>query len=186
MKDKIITLLKSTNREGMEKLIEWLKKSDYFTAPASTKFHGNYEGGLAEHSYNVYNLFKEKVERFSLNLSEETIINATLLHDVCKIGLYKRKEKFRKDKDDKWEKYFPFVIDDALPLGHGEKSVILIQAFIKLTREEIFLIRYHMGGFLSEEEKKNLNKAVELIPAIVAIHTADYEASTFLEKKVED
>jgi len=186
MKDKIITLLKSTNREGIDKLIGWLEKSDFFIAPASTKFHGNYEGGLAEHSYNVYTLFKEKVERFNIDLSEETIINAALLHDVCKINIYKRKEKFRKDKDDKWEKYFPFVIDDTLPLGHGEKSVMLIQAFIKLTREEIFLIRYHMGGFLSEEEKRNLNKAVELIPAIVAIHTADYEASTFLEKKVEE
>jgi len=186
MKDKITTLLKSTNREGMDKLIEWLEKSDYFSAPASTKFHGNYEGGLAEHSYNVYTLLKEKVERFNLDLKEDTIINAALLHDACKINIYKRKEKFRKDKDDKWEKYFPFVIEDTLPLGHGEKSVMLLQAFIKLNREEIFLIRYHMGGFLSEEEKRNLNKAVDLIPAIVAIHTADYEASTFLEKKVEE
>lgn len=186
MKDKIITLLKSTNREGIDKLIVWLEKSDYFIAPASTKFHGNYEGGLIEHSLNVYNLFKEKVEKFNLGLSEETIIIATLLHDTCKVNLYKRQEKFRKDANDRWEKYYPFTFDDTLPLGHGEKSVILIQAFIKLTREEIFLIRYHMGGFLSEEEKRNLHKAVELIPAIVAIHTADYEASTFLEKKVEE
>ncbi len=186
MKEKIKELLLSTNRENIEKLISWIEnKSDFFTAPASTKFHGNYEGGLAEHSLNVYVLLKEKNERYELGLKEENIIISAILHDLCKANIYKKESKWRKDNNNKWEEYFPWVFDDNLPLGHGEKSVILAQAFIKLTREEIFLIRYHMGGFLSDEEKKNLYKAVEIIPAIIAIHTADYEATTFLEKKVE-
>ena len=185
MREKIIELLRSTKREGVEGLIEWLDKSDYFTAPSSTQFHGNYEGGLADHSYNVYILLKEKVNRFNLPLSEENIIISALLHDLCKVKFYSKSQKWRKDENNRWESYETYVIDDKMPLGHGEKSVILAQAFIKLEREEIFLIRYHMGGFLSDEEKRYLSKAVDLVPSIVAIHTADYEASTFLEKKVE-
>lgn len=185
MKDRILTLLKSVNRDGIDNLIEWLEKSDFFTAPASTKFHGNYEGGLAEHSYNVYQLFKLKVEQFNLGLSEETIIISSLLHDLCKVNFYKKEQRWRKDENNKWEEYYPYVYDDKLPLGHGEKSVMLLQSYIKLTREEIFLIRFHMGGFLDGENLKSYYQAVELYPYIVALHTADYEASKFLEEKRE-
>lgn len=185
MKQRFLELLRKVDREDMDKLISWLEKSDFFTAPASTKFHGNYEGALVEHSLNVYELLNEKAKRFNLNVSEENIIIAALLHDVCKVNFYKKEVKWRKDKNDKWEQYEPYVIDDSMPLGHGEKSVMLLQAFIKLKREEIFMIRYHMGGFLGEEEKRNMYKAIDLVPSIVAIHTADFEASTFLEKTIE-
>lgn len=185
MKDKIIGLLKIINREGMDKLISWLEKSDFFSSPASTKFHGNYEGGLAEHSFNVYTLLKEKNERYNLGLSEENLIVSALLHDVCKINFYTKEQRWRKDANNKWEEYFPYVIKEELPLGHGEKSVMLIQAFIKLERVEIFLIRFHMGATLEGQELKAYYQATEIYPSIVAIHTADYEASKFLEKMVE-
>lgn len=194
MKNKILSLLKTVNREGMDKLITWLEKSDFFTAPASTKFHGNYEGGLAEHSYNVYQLFKLKVEQFNLGVSEETIIISSILHDLCKVNFYSKAYKNVKEgkkmnyqgrEVDNWVEKEIYVIDDKLPLGHGEKSVMLLQSYIKLTREEIFLIRFHMGGFLDGENLKAYYQATDLFPCIVALHTSDYEASTFLEEKRE-
>ncbi|MGL5330839.1 MAG: HD domain-containing protein [Peptostreptococcaceae bacterium] len=185
MKEKFIELLRSTGRENIENVIEWLGKTDFFIAPASTKFHGNYESGLVEHCLNVYELFKEKVARYNLDVPEDSAIIATLLHDVCKCNVYKVQERWRKDHNNKWEAYYPYVFEDSLPLGHGEKSVILLQTKIRLTALETFLIRFHMGGFLEGNELKSYHQATNLYPAIVAMHTADYEAGTYLEKKVE-
>jgi len=120
MKDKIIAELKKVKREGIEKLIEWLEKSDFFTAPASTRFHNNKNGGLAEHSWNVYTLLKDKNERFKLGLSEETIILTGLLHDCCKINTYSVNNKGK----------YPYTKDDAFPFGHGEKSVLYNQSLL--------------------------------------------------------
>ena len=92
MKDKIIELLKSTNREGMDKLIEFLEKSDFFKAPASTRYHGNYEGGLAEHSFKVYEILKEKINFAKMTVPEDTIIISALMHDICKTNFYKIKK----------------------------------------------------------------------------------------------
>ena len=184
VKDKVLELLNETNREGMAELWQFLSDSDFFTAPASTRFHGNYEGALAEHSLNVTTMFLEKNEKFNLGLSRESCIICGLMHDMCKIGLYGKEVKWRKDKNDKWESYEPYTTNDTFPIGHGEKSVIMLQQYIKLTNEEITIIRWHMGGFVAKDDHYFLNKAIDIVPAIVALYTADMESSTFLEKTV--
>lgn len=191
MKDKIIDLLSSVEREGMKELIVFLQGSDYFRAPASTKYHGNFEGGLAEHSYKVYTLFKEKNESFNLGLSEDTVAITALCHDICKINFYKRgiknvkegkKLNWKGQEVDNWVEKEVWEVDDIYPIGHAEKSIILLQRFIELSDEEVLLIRWHMGGFESKENSMYMYKAYELLPACVALHTADIESSYLLEK----
>ena len=145
MKDKILELLKSTNRDGMEKLIEFLEKSDFFKAPASTKYHGDFEGGLAEHSFKVYEILKEKVAFAKINIPEDTIIISALLHDICKTNFYKIDYRNAKNSLGVWEKVPYYTIEDTIPYGHGEKSVMMLTEYIKLTNEEKYAIRWHMG-----------------------------------------
>ncbi|MBV4422944.1 HD domain-containing protein [Clostridium tyrobutyricum] len=185
IKDKIIELLSSTTRKDIDKVIEFLKSSDFFEAPASTKYHGNYNGGLAEHSLNVYRLFADKNEKFDLGLSKDNVIISALLHDFCKINFYYKALCWKKDKSNKWKSYIGYKVKDNFPVGHGEKSVIMIQHFIDLTKEEIFLIRWHMGMTEPKEMQMNLNNTYNIFPAAVAIHTADMEASYLLEIHVE-
>lgn len=186
-KNKIISLLKAVDRDGIDELIKYLEeRTDFFIAPASTRFHGNYKGGLAEHSINVMNILKEKNERYSLNLSDESIVIIGLLHDICKVNFYKNSMKLRRNYEGKWEAYKTYVIDDGVPLGHGEKSCIIIQQFINLTLEECMAIRYHMGAYLPKDEYKNLENAKNRFPLITAVYTADVEASSYLEKTVAD
>lgn len=143
-------------------------------------------GGLCEHSLNVMNLLKEKNERYSLNLSAESIIIIGLLHDICKVNFYKNSMKLRKNNENKWEAYKTYVIEDEVPLGHGEKSCIIIQQFIKLTLEECMAIRYHMGPYIPKDEYQNLENAKNRFPIITAVHTSDLEASSYLEDTVVD
>jgi len=194
MKDKIISLLSSIKVDGKDKLIDFLVTSDYFTAPASTKYHGNFIGGLAEHSYNVYILFKEKNERFNLGLPEDTIIITALCHDICKVNFYKRgiknikqgkKINYRGQEVDNWVEKEVWEVDDIYPIGHAEKSIIILQRFIDLSQEEILLIRWHMGGFENKDNSMHMYKAYDILPACVALHTADIESSYLLEKKME-
>lgn len=194
MKDKIISLLSSVERDGMEELVVYLQGSDYFQAPASTKYHGNFVGGLAEHSYNVYTLFQEKNERFKLGLPAETVIITALCHDLCKVNFYKRgiknvkqgkKLNYRGQEVDNWVEKEVWEVDDIYPIGHAEKSIIILQKFIELSQEEILLIRWHMGGFESKDNSMYMYKAYDLLPACVALHTADIESSYLLEKNVE-
>ena len=186
MKDKFFSLLeKVLTASEFEDIALWLEEFDFFTAPASTKYHSSHEGGLAEHSFKVYELLKEKNERYNLGLNERAVVVVGLLHDVCKINFYHKEKKWRK-VDGRWENYEVWGINDAEPLGHGEKSVILLQQFIKLSEMEIFLIRWHDGPFSTLMGCYGVpfafRDAVRKVPAIVAMFTADYEASTFLEK----
>ena len=119
-KERFLKLLKDVDRPGMDKLISWTEKTDFFTAPASSMFHGNYEGALCEHSLNVYDLFKEKNERYELGLSEESVKIMALLHDLCKADFYKPTTRNKKI-DGKWTAVPWYEIDDSLPCGHGEK-----------------------------------------------------------------
>ena len=181
---------KYIKREGADKLLAHLMSSasDFFTAPASTRFHGAYEGGLVEHSLNVYECLvdymnRERVqELYGLEGSDETIVIVTLLHDLCKMNFYK--PGFRNVKDDNgvWQKVPTYEIEDKLPYGHGEKSVYIISGFMRLTREEAFAIRYHMG-FSGSEEPRNVGTAFEMFPLAFALSTADMEATYFLEGK---
>ncbi|KEI12772.1 HD domain-containing protein [Clostridium novyi] len=184
-KEKIIELLKSTERPGIEIIIQYLNETDFFVAPASTKYHGNFDGGLAEHSLNVYNLFKKKNEQFDLGLSSDTLIITSILHDICKVNFYKKQPRWRKNDKGKWESYEGYICENDFSIGHGEKSVIKLMQFIKLSKEEIVLIRWHMGGFESKENQKDISNSYNLYPAALALHTADLEASYILEETKE-
>lgn len=185
VKSKVIELLNSTSRTGIEKVIKYLEGSDFFIAPASTKYHGNYDGGLAEHSLNVYELFKEKNTHFNLGLSDETVIITALLHDFCKINFYNKQTCWKKNDSNRWESYEGYKVEDDFPVGHGEKSVIMLQCFIRLTKEEVIMIRWHMGNTEPKEMQMNMENAYKLVPAAVALHTADMETSYLLEQHIE-
>ncbi|MDD6060626.1 MAG: hydrolase [Ruminococcus sp.] len=177
-------------RKGADKLLEYLQKSDFFTAPSSTRFHGSYEGGLVQHSVNVYHCLKDYLSRprtkelYGMDYSDETIAIVSLLHDVCKINFYTVDYRNRKNDRGEWEKVPYYTINDALPYGHGEKSVYVLSGFFygddRLTREEAFAIRYHMG-FSGIEDKNSIGKALEMYPLALALNVADMEASYYLE-----
>lgn len=184
-KHKFLDLLKEVNRPGIDKLIEWIEsKSDFFIAPASTMFHGNYEGGLCEHSLNVYRLFKEKNDRYDLGLSEDNVKIMALLHDLCKANFYKLSSRNKKI-DGQWKAIPWYDVEDAFPVGHGEKSVIMLQQFIRLTKEELMGIRWHMGGYEAAENRRSISNAWEQCKSGVCLHTADLEASNLFEEHVD-
>ena len=174
-------------REGADKLLDYLKRSDFFTAPSSTRFHGSREGGLVQHSVNVYHCLKDYLSRprtkelYGMDYSEETIALVALLHDVCKVNCYKT--SFRNVKNDRgiWESVPYYEFDDHMPYGHGEKSVYIISGFMKLSREEAFAIRYHMG-FSATDDPRNVTRAFEMYPLAFALSVADMEASCYLEE----
>lgn len=184
MKDKFKELLLSTKRKGIEELLTFLEseESDFYTAPSSTKYHNSFEGGLLDHSLKVYETFKKKVEEYKLDVPKETIIIAALLHDLCKINLYKIDKKWYKDQENKWQSKDEYVYRDEYPLGHGEKSVIIAQKYIYLTELEIMLIRWHMGTTEEDINRRTFFNALNKYPAILAFHTADWESSYYLEK----
>lgn len=174
-------------REGADKLLEFLEKSDFFTAPASTRFHGAYEGGLLQHSLNVYEclvdfLARPRVkERYKLESAAETTAIVALLHDICKVNFYTvQMRNSKNEQTGQWEKVPFYAINDRLPYGHGEKSVYMISGFMRLSREEAMAIRWHMG-FSGIEDKNTIGKALEMFPLAFALSVADMEASYFLE-----
>lgn len=189
-KEKILAVLNSIDRPGMDLLIKYLQESDFFTAPASTKYHGAYEGGLAEHSLFVWYVLQNKNDYYKLNLSPETIAITALLHDVCKIGFYKKGfknvKKGKKDNGygkqvDNWVEEEIWECEDQFPMGHGEKSVIQVMKYIPLEDLEIAMIRWHMGGYVPKDEYRELSNAAEIYPAIIALHAADLEVSHLIK-----
>lgn len=188
-KEEFIEIFKTyITREGSDKLLDYLEhKSDFFTAPASARYHGSYEGGLCEHSLNVYHCLAAYLERervqelYGMEYSPESIAIVSLLHDACKIGCYKK--SFRNVKNDatgQWEKVPTYTFDDPLPYGHGEKSVYIVNGFIRLSREEAMAIRWHMG-FSGPEDNRTVGQALQKYPLAFALAVADMEASYFLE-----
>lgn len=178
---RVLELLAQIRRRGARNLLHSLQDSDYFTAPASTRFHGNHKHGLMLHSYYVYLLLKEKNEKYGLNLAKESLIIVGLLHDLCKVNQYKE-NKLRNGERSKAK---PYEYEDCMPLGHGVKSMRIIEQFIKLTDEEAMLIRWHMGSF-DYDYKYNSAAVRTLAPAIIAVQTSDMEASAYLDKKIEN
>ena len=178
---------KYIKREGADKLLDFLLKSDFFTAPASARFHSSYEGGLLDHSLNVYDALvgylnsSRAKETYKFSYSDETIAIVALLHDLCKIGVYKKGFRNVKDEKGTWQKVDTFEYDDQLPYGHGEKSVYIITGYMRLTREEAFAIRYHMGYSSEFEDIRNVSKAFEMFPLAFAVHVADSESTYFVE-----
>ena len=174
--------------EGAEALLDYLEnKSDFFSCPASARYHGAYAGGLCEHSLNVYHclvdyLARERVqELYGIEADAESAAIAALLHDLCKIGCYKAGTRnVKNEATGQWEKVPTFFFDDPLPYGHGEKSVYIISGFMKLKREEAMAIRWHMG-FSGSEDSRMVGQALEKYPLAFALSVADMEATYFLE-----
>ncbi len=177
-------------REGADKLREYLlsKSCDFFTAPASQRYHGAYEGGLAQHSVNVYECLCAYLssararEVYGMSYEPESVAIAALLHDICKVNCYKVSSRNVKDETGKWTSVPYYEYEDPLPYGHGEKSVYIVTGFMRLTREEAFAIRYHMG-FSGIEDKRNIGDALEKFPLAFALSVADMEATYFMEGK---
>lgn len=180
------------HREGSAELLDYLlNKSDFFTAPASARFHGSYVGGLCEHSVNVFRCLKDYLARprtrevYGLDYPMESVAIVALLHDLCKIGCYKAGTRnVKNDTTGQWEKVPTFFFEDKLPYGHGEKSVYIISGFMKLKREEAMAIRWHMG-FSGDEDKRLVGQAFQQYPLAFALSVADMEATYFLEREEE-
>ena len=199
-------LLGSVQKEGISKLMNYIRNStDFYKAPASTRFHLACEGGLLQHSLNVYDCLVAKKESpiwkpILADIPDESLIIMALLHDLCKANFYSEGTKNQKTYDpekvaaaEAWQRKYDsqgdyiletvntYQVDDQLPLGHGEKSVMLVQCYIRLTMQEVMAIRWHMGF---SEPKENYNaegQAMEKYPVVLALHEADLEASKILE-----
>ena len=193
-KERFIELLRSTGRAGVDNVIAKLEELGFFEAPASTVFHLNTQGGLLQHSLNVYDeavaLARLQVEfrpEMAERLKGDSLIIAALLHDACKAEIYKEALKWRKDSANKWESYTSYDVDYSnFPMGHGEKSVIrLLQWGMELTDDEMLAIRWHMGAWElalhSYDAKSNLNAAKAKCPLLAVISASDGLASSILE-----
>ena len=194
MKQQFISLLKATGRRGMDTVIDYLDKGGFFEAPASINRHLCHDGGLAEHSLNVYRMAMMLREQtvamrpeVADSLKEDSVVIAALLHDVCKSNIYKKAQKWRKDAQIRWEQYDTYEADySRFPAGHGEKSVImLLRLGLDLSNDEILAIRWHMGAwnlpFQSYEDKCNISEANEH-PLTAILQSADLLASHILER----
>lgn len=179
-------------REGAEELLSYLEKTDFFTAPASSRFHSNFEGGLCFHSTLVYkrflNLIKNEFgDNWQATISAESVAIISLLHDVCKVNFYSVDTRNVKINGEWVQRPF-YKVDDALPYGHGEKSVYMISGFMRLTREEAMAINWHMGAF-DERTKNNPNMLKNVFSKYkiaFLFHLADYMATYLDEKTIED
>ena len=192
MRDAFIRLYREElRRPGADKLLAWLDTTDFFTAPASTRFHGAHEGGLVEHSVNVY----RRLERL-MNLEygddwiypAESVALCGLLHDVCKAGFYEVSARNVKNEETgKWEKQPYYTVHDRFPYGHGEKSAFLIERFVRLSTDEALAIRWHMGGFdaAARGGDYGLSGALESCPLALLLHLADMQA-TYLDEVRDD
>lgn len=181
-KEKFLELFeKNVSRPGAKELLEWLKKTDFFDAPASTKYHCACEHGLVMHSLSVYNVMMEKHFDEETDSIESFTICA-LLHDLCKAQFYKiGSRNVKNDDTGKWEKQPYYMIEDSFPYGHGEKSVYLIERFMRLKPAEAMAIRWHMGGF-EDSTGFSVSVAYEKYPIAVKLHLSDLE-STYLREK---
>ena len=160
-----------------------MEKTDFFEAPASTRFHGSYAGGLVEHSIKVYEILCEKVKNSEYEFDPDTLKISALLHDICKLNYYKVDYRNAKNKNGEWEKVPYYTVDDTIPYGHGEKSVMMITKFIDLTLEEMYCIRWHMGFTEPKELYNTISTVYERYPLALALHEADLEASYILESR---
>lgn len=193
MKDEFISILEATNRKGIGAVVAYLEKAGFFVAPASVNRHLSHDGGLLEHSLNVYRaalaLRRQMLElrpELEPRLPEESIAIAALLHDVCKANIYRKMTKYRKDDQGRWESYDGYDVDyTRFPFGHGEKSVVmLLRLGLELTNDELLAIRWHMGAwdlsFQSYESKSNISAASD-VPLVAIVQAADSLAAHLLE-----
>ena len=211
MKSKFIEIYRShIHRDGADALLDYLEKSTFFQDPASTRFHLSRLGGLVEHSVHVYERLKQLCECETLNNPAfkapptESVAIVGLLHDICKVGVYIQEPKNQKTYDPQkvaaaspyqvkhdqlgdfvWETVMGYRFEDSLPYGHGEKSVYILSGFMKLTREEAFAIRYHMGPW-REGEGQDASKAYDMFPLALLAHLADMMAAHIDDLQAEN
>ncbi len=192
-KEEFVSLLESTGRKGVGSVVDYLGKAGFFHAPASVNRHLSHDGGLLEHSLNVYKMaVRLRVQMVEMRpgiesrLPEDSVAIAALLHDVCKANIYKKVTKYRKDANNRWESYDGYDADyTRFPLGHGEKSVVmLLRLGLELTNDEVLAIRWHMGAwdlsFQSFESKSNISAASD-VPLVAVLQAADALAAHILE-----
>jgi len=178
-------------RDGSQRLLEWIRSTDFYTAPASTRFHGAFPCGLVQHSLNVFHRLKQEYElEHGPDLTPEqleTVAIVALLHDLCKANYYDVEMRNRKNEQGQWEKYPAYIVNDKLPYGHGEKSVYIVSGFMRLTREEAMAIRWHMGGFDDSAKggSYSVGNAFEMFPLAVLVHLADMKATYFDENEAK-
>lgn len=169
-------------RQGMTDLMAWLEKTDFYVAPASTRYHGAFEGGLVMHSLNVYRQLKRLCNWYACDASDESIAIVSLFHDLCKVGYYKTEMRWRKDENNQWEQYPTWKHDEDFAYGgHGSKSVYLVQNFMKLTPDEAAAINCHMGQF-DATTYSNPSEVFSRNTLAWLLHVAD-EAATYLDEK---
>lgn len=167
---------KYIKRDGIENLLTTLRKTDFYTAPASTRYHDAEEGGLVEHSIRVAYKLSKELKGNNDNYSDETKAIVSLFHDICKVGYYDV-EMRNKKIDGKWEQVPYYIVNDQYPFGHGEKSVDMLRDFIDLTEEEKVAIRFHMGAYEGQQIWNTLSKAYEKYPLALHLHIADMKAT---------
>lgn len=181
-KEEFIAIFtENVNRHGAKELLDWLQTTDFFDTPASTKFHCACENGLVMHSVSVFNTMMEK--HFDEDTdSIESFAICALLHDVCKANFYKVSQRnVKNEQTGQWEKQPFYAVEDMFPYGHGEKSVFLVERFMRLRLDEAMAIRWHMGGF-DDNKSYAMSQAYEKYPLAVKLHLADLE-STYLREK---
>ena len=181
-KERFISLCSTVNREGMDVLMKWLEENDFYTCPASSRFHGAYPGGLLEHSLNVYDELKRLLSVYpEIQVSEESVVIAALFHDLCKVNMYTTEKRNRKNDLGQWESYDAYTIKEKFCFGgHGSKSVFLAQHFIKLTPEEAVAINCHMSMF---DDNKYVGNSYEQFPFAWLLSVADQSATYIKERK---
>ena len=193
--------LDKVQRPGMDKLLEYIRSSDFYRAPASTKYHLACPGGLLQHSLNVLDALRGLLLFNSITSSweyrtackvvdtipDDSVIIMALLHDICKTHFYSTSTRNQKnDRTGQWEKVPFYTIDDKMPLGHGAKSAMIIKQYTTLTSQEMYAIWHHMGFNGNYENDTAVGKSIEMYPAVLALHTADMMASKFMEGEKEN
>lgn len=185
-------------RPGVDKLMEYIRKSDFYTAPASTKYHLACESGLLQHSLNVLDALRtilvyskadntwqyQVAGKVPAIIPDDSVIIMALLHDICKTYFYGTSMRnVKNEKTGKWEKAPYYTIDDKMPLGHGAKSAMIIKTYMELTNMEMYAIWWHMGFNGEKENDTCVGAAIEKYPAVLALHTADMQASKIMESE---
>ncbi len=198
--DRFERELGKVQRPGMDKLLEYIQKSDFYKAPASTKYHLAAPGGLLQHSLNVLDALRGLLSWRSDGMWEyraagkvvdtipdDSVIMMALLHDICKTHFYGTSTRNQKnDATGKWEKVPFYTVNDMMPLGHGPKSAMIIKQYTTLTSQELYAIWHHMGMNGNYENDNAVGKSIEMYPAVLALQTADMMASRFMEGEKEN
>jgi len=188
--------LTKIQRPGMDKLLEYIRGSDFYRAPASTKYHLACPGGLLQHSLNVLDALRGLLQWNNIEnhweyhtackvvdtIPDDSVIMMALLHDICKTHFYSTSTRNQKNEQTgQWEKVPFYTVNDMMPLGHGAKSAMIVKQYTTLTSQEMYAIWHHMGFNGNYENDTAVGKSIEMYPAVLALQTADMMASKFME-----